>query len=193
MNARKFAEVGLALLGAYAVVRAVEVLPSHLIGIPLMWGDLGSAKGALSAMIMLIPFACLAALAWLLVKYRKALAGRLAPCEDAERPLKEAATSSEEKAYRIASVFAGFIALAWALPKAGPALVNFFFLSREVGLENVPDHVKEGLVRGRWSLVASFVIQIGLAVFLLLDAPRIGRWLASRARKPDLPPPEPAS
>ncbi len=53
-----------------------------------------------------------------------------------------------------------FYANAEALPKAGPALVNFFFMSREIGLENVPDYFKEGLVRGRWSLVASFAIQL---------------------------------
>ncbi len=191
MRTRTLTEVGIALLGVYAMVRLVEMISGGFI-VSVLWHENGTAESITLIAISLIPSACMAILAWVLIRYRKPFAERLARGSENEPAPDDPGPSDDERGYRIASVFAGFIILAWALPTVAMVLYNFAVAVHAYGLTDAPDHFAKFFSSREWSMAAAFALQFGMGLVLIFRAPRIARRLAARATKAEASPPEKA-
>ena len=199
MKTRTLAEVGLALLGVYAIIRTAEIL---LGSVALAWiKALVSGRDISWAAIAALPAVALAGLAWVLIARRRPLAARLVPELETDEPTGLAADVRWEAAgYRLILVLVGLFLLADVAGIVAGHVVSLvglgdLFASMQRSSPGNTPSILQLARLSRRTVFARAAVKGLLGLCFVLGAPRLSRWLAARAKKTEAPepPPEPAA
>ena len=196
MNARKFAEVGLALTSLYVLANFLARLPWWLRSLARMPTPTGLDPESI-ALTVLLSATALLVLAFVLFRYRRGLAARIVAGPADAEVAPGTGTRWEVSAYGVVFVLVGaqslMTSVGQALQLASSARMLMSF-ANSVG--SGPGGSTDRFAQ-MWQQLSTQLgvvsLQLVLGVLVIVFAPGLARWCASRARKPDLPPPEPAA
>jgi len=196
MNARKFAEVGLALTSLYVLASFLARLPWWLRSLARMPTPPGLEPESI-ALTVLLSATALLVLAFVLFRFRRGLAARIVAGPADTEAASGMGVSWEVSAYGVVFVLVGAQSLMTGVGQALQLASSARMLMSLAGTMGSGPGGSTGRFSQMWQQLSTQLgivsLQLLLGVLVITFSPGLARWCASRARKPDLPPPEPAA